>query len=267
MISLIIAVYKNIKALDLILKSLVPQTFQHFEVIIAEDGEDDAMRLLIEQAQNTYHFPIRHFNHEDKGFRKIVIGNIAIRHAQGEYVVFIDGDCILHPRFLEEYHKAMKPGGFYFGRRVMLGPNITQRFYEQSNLSIPSFIRLMISDAMQIREGLYLPFLTIKEKTNREIWGCNWGINKQHLLEVNGFDEEYTLPCFGEDLDIDWRLAKIGLKRYSLKNKAIQYHLYHTQIWDEEIEARGRILYEQKRHLGLARCLNGIEKSIIQDTM
>ena len=66
-------------------------------------------------------------------------------------------------------------------------------------------------------------------------------------MVYDGFDEDYYLPCFGEDLDIDWRLSALGLKRFSLKNKAIQYHLHHTQIWDADIEAQGRILYDTKR--------------------
>ena len=264
MISLIIAVYKNIKALELILQSINKQSFRNFEVLIAEDGQDEAMRLLIEQSHGRYNFSIKHYSHVDIGFRKIIIGNEAIRNAQGEYVIFIDGDCILHPRFLEEYHKAMKPGAFFFGRRVLLGPKITKTFYAQTLMKIPSFFTLLFSDSKQVREGLYLPLLQSKEKVNREIWGCNWGVSKQHLLEVNGFDEDYTLPCFGEDLDIDWRLVKLGLKRYSLKNKVIQYHLYHPLIWDENIESRGRKLYEQKRDDGFAQCLNGIEKLSIK---
>lgn len=259
MISLIIAVYKNIRALDLILQSVQKQTFREVEVIIAEDGEDLLMKSFINSASEHYDFPITHVTHPDLGFRKIVIGNQAIRSAQGEFLVFIDGDCFLHPRFLESYHKAMQPGNFYFGRRVLLGKHITQKIYHQKSLSIPSFMSLMMSDSTQIRESVYLPFLPMKEKHDREIWGCNWGVYKQHVLDINGFDEDYVLPCFGEDLDIDWRLSALGLKRYSLKNKAIQYHLHHTQIWDAEIEAQGRTLYDAKRCDGLVRCKNGID--------
>ena len=173
MISLIIAVYKNVKALDLILQSLAQQTYSNFEVIIAEDGEDHSMKACFEHSMHTYRFPIRHVKHEDRGFRKIIIGNEAVRFARGEYVVFIDGDCVLHPRFIEEYHKAMKPGGFYFGRRVLLGPKTTSNLYTKATLSIPSVLSLLFSDSTQVREALYLPFLSPKQKINREIWGCN----------------------------------------------------------------------------------------------
>ncbi|MGA1307967.1 MAG: glycosyl transferase, partial [Candidatus Kapaibacteriota bacterium] len=77
MISLIIAVYKNIPALDLILQSVQKQTFREVEVIIAEDGEDLLMKSFINSASEHYDFPITHVTHPDLGFRKIVIGNQA----------------------------------------------------------------------------------------------------------------------------------------------------------------------------------------------
>jgi glycosyltransferase involved in cell wall biosynthesis len=40
MISLIIAVYKHLEFLELILQSLDKQSFKNFEIIIAEDNND-----------------------------------------------------------------------------------------------------------------------------------------------------------------------------------------------------------------------------------
>ena len=37
-----------------------------------------------------------------------------------------------------------------------------------------------------------------------------------------------------EDDDIDWRLEGIGLKKHSVKNKAIVYHLHHKRGYDLE---------------------------------
>ena len=48
MISLIIAYYKNIPALELIFESLKLQTFHDFEVIIAEDDNADETILFLE---------------------------------------------------------------------------------------------------------------------------------------------------------------------------------------------------------------------------
>jgi glycosyltransferase involved in cell wall biosynthesis len=55
-ISLIIAYYKNLDALDLILKALQKQTFTDFEVIIAEDDNDVASFKYIQIAQQNMPF-------------------------------------------------------------------------------------------------------------------------------------------------------------------------------------------------------------------
>lgn len=45
--SLIIAVYKDVEALNLIVKALKTQTYKNFEVVIAEDGNSKEMREFI----------------------------------------------------------------------------------------------------------------------------------------------------------------------------------------------------------------------------
>ena len=39
LVSVIVAVYKDIEALELIMKSLNYQTYRNFELVVAEDGE------------------------------------------------------------------------------------------------------------------------------------------------------------------------------------------------------------------------------------
>ena len=46
-VSVIIAVYKDVEALELIIESLKNQTYKNFEVIIAEDGQDEKMQAFI----------------------------------------------------------------------------------------------------------------------------------------------------------------------------------------------------------------------------
>ncbi len=50
---------------------------------------------------------------------------------------------------------------------------------------------------------------------------------KEHLLEVNGFDEDYVRAGVGEDVDIEWRLKQNGIKLKSIRFGAIVYHLHH----------------------------------------
>jgi len=261
MVSLIISIYKNLAALDLILKSLHRQTNSDFEVIVAEDANEQETRDFIKEQCGVYSFTIKHVSQDDHGFRKTKINNEAIKIANGEKLVFIDGDCVLHPRFIETYHKNIAEGGYYYGRRVMLGPKLTQKLYQSRNLKHLNTMRLLFSDSSHTQEAFYIPFRRSKQNPSREIWGCNWGVLKKYLVGINGFDEDYTKPCFGEDLDVGWRLRKkYNLRLTSLKNRAIQYHLHHKMNWDAEIEAAGRVVFDQKKLAGHAECLNGINK-------
>ena len=53
-LSLIVAVYKNIPALDLILRGLEQQSFRDFEVLVAEDNDGADMAHFIKNAQKQY---------------------------------------------------------------------------------------------------------------------------------------------------------------------------------------------------------------------
>jgi glycosyltransferase involved in cell wall biosynthesis len=261
MVSLIISFYKNIPALDLILKSLGRQSCKDFEVIIAEDADNKETKVFLDEQRLKYFFHIEHVWHEDVAFRKTKINNDAVKVSKSEKLVFIDGDCVLHSKFIETYNTCIEEGKYFYGRRVMLGPKITDKLYASRNLKYFNLPRLLLSDSKEKQEALYIPFRRSRTNDSREIWGCNWGVLKKYLVGVNGFDEDYTKPCFGEDLDVGWRLkAQFGLKLTSLKNRAIQYHLHHPMNWNDLIEAQGRIIFDKKRMAGNAVCSNGIKK-------
>jgi glycosyltransferase involved in cell wall biosynthesis len=97
--SLIIAVYKNVAYLKSVLDSLKYQTVNDFEVIIAEDGDSKGMQEFI--ASYPFLHPFQHITQPDEGWRKNKILNQAIRASKSNWLIFIDGDCVLHPRFIE----------------------------------------------------------------------------------------------------------------------------------------------------------------------
>ena len=97
--SLIISVYKNVVYLKAVLDSLQYQTEKDFEIIIAEDGESEEMKAFI--AQYLLNFPYKHITQKDEGWRKNQCLNKAIGASEGNWLIFIDGDCVLHHRFIE----------------------------------------------------------------------------------------------------------------------------------------------------------------------
>jgi GT2 family glycosyltransferase len=60
--------------------------------------------------------------------------------------------------------------------------------------------------------------------------------SKEAILAINGFDETYTKPAVGEDIDLVWRFERAGYKLGSVRNLAIQYHLFHKEGWTDQEE-------------------------------
>src|SRR5690606_38407098 len=121
---LLISTYNWPEALELVLMSANNQTQPPDEILIADDGSSEETKDLIENFQKKLVVPIRHFWHEDKGFRKAIILNKAIAAATGDYIIQVDGDCIMHKDFVRD-HKALAQLNVYlFGSRV----NIQEKF-------------------------------------------------------------------------------------------------------------------------------------------
>lgn len=256
-ISLIIAYYRNPIALELILKSLKKQKYQNFEIIIAEDDTKSEFKFL-----ESFRLPqkIKHVFQEKKdGFRKNKILNRAIAASEGDFLVFIDGDCILHKNFISSYVSASSNDYILFGRRVMLGEQTTRELYRQKDLSLLSFRKLLFSDSKKLKYALYLPVITGIRR--RGIWGCNWGVHKKHMLAVNAYDEDYRTAGVGEDNDIEWRLQKLGLKLKSIRFSALQFHLHHAVNYSDHDVQIGFRQLKTKMQTGKIYCKNGLKKT------
>jgi cellulose synthase/poly-beta-1,6-N-acetylglucosamine synthase-like glycosyltransferase len=260
MISLIISLYKRVDFLDLILQGVERQSYRNFEVVIAED--DNAVETVdfIDRARKRYSYPIKHISHEDIGFRKTKILNAAVVAAGGEQIVIIDGDCIPHKHFLKEYAKAIRKNKICYGRRALLSEKLTTQLLQEKNINRLHFFNIVWTKGKSVGAAMYMPFLRMGNKQHRQIWGCNWGILREHIFSVNGFDEDYIRAGAGEDLDINWRLKGKGMFMSSMKNKAVVYHLYHASNYGDNDTAATHGLMVEKEKIRHLYCLNGIQK-------
>ncbi len=240
--SLIISVYKNTQALKIVLDSVGLQTVKDIEVIISEDGDSSEMNQFV--ANYKFTFPYKHLTQQDEGWRKNKILNKAILESNSDWLIFIDGDCVLHPRFIEMHLRYAAENRILAGKRIKLNQ-------EDSNylLSNPDRIakiqkkilrRLILSKGTAFtEEGLFISpegifgFIPKLRKLNH-LKGCNMSFSKKAILAINGFDENYILPAVGEDADLSWRFEMAGYKHFSMRNLAVQYHLHHKENWQDQ---------------------------------
>ena len=124
-ISVIVATYNWPAALELCLQSLKNQSFRDFEILIADDGSKEETRELIQKCIEEFPVKISHLWHEDMGCRKTIIGNQAIQASTGKYLVFLDGDCIVQPDFLERHLSLAQKGYLVTGSRILLNQKFT----------------------------------------------------------------------------------------------------------------------------------------------
>ena len=242
-VSLIISFYNKIDLLKLVLVALERQTFTNFEVIIADDGSRPEIVEEIKQLQPNYFFPIKHVWQEDNGWQKNKILNKSIVASESEYLVFIDGDCIPHRRFIEEHFDSRKEKQVVSSRRVRLTESISEKLtiekvrngYLEKVLILPLFIETFLLNKhthfkhlIRVRNK-WLRRLFVRDKIYG-FWGSNFSAWKTDLMNVNGFDERFVYPGIGEDVDLDNRLRNNGVLPISKKHLVTQYHMYHIHF-------------------------------------
>lgn len=226
-VSLIISTYNWPEALKLGLMTVLHQTKYPHEVIIADDGSTIETSNMIRELQQDYPIPIRHIWHEDNGFRKTTIMNKAVRAAEGDYIIQIDGDILLHPYFIEDHLSIAEPGYFIRGGRTLINSFKTRFFLNRSALH-PQKSNLMRSNNKF--NAFRIPFLSqIYSKVSNDVMhvkGCNMAYWKEDFIAVNGYNND--INGWGhEDIELAIRLHNSGIKMKKIKFKAIAYHLYH----------------------------------------
>lgn len=256
-LTLVISVYKDAEALAAVLRTVSLQTFRDFEVIISQDGDSDCFDKLLDEYRGQ--LKIKHLQQADEGFLKNRMLNRTIREAASDKMVFIDGDCILHPHFLKQYERSIKPGFICMGRRVDLDP-VTTRTIKTGKATLPGFFTMIRNKTTRVEESVYLPWLPQRFHSTPKLIGCNMGWHRSDLIKLNGFDEDYQYPGYGEDTDMAWRAQLAGIGVYSVRYKAIQYHLDHARPNRENEVSKSQLLFEEKKKRNDFRCLNGLEK-------
>ena len=104
-ISVIIPVYNVEKYLRMCLESVLAQTFTDWQAICVNDGSpDNSDKILAEYAARDNRFVV--VNKENGGLSDA--RNVGMKHATGEYIMFLDSDDFIHPQTMEIAYKMVK---------------------------------------------------------------------------------------------------------------------------------------------------------------
>lgn len=231
--SLIVSTFNWKEALALCLRSLAGQRRLPHEVIVADDGSREDTAALVSEMARDFPVPLTHVWQEDAGFRAARVRNLGIAASSGDYVIFTDGDMVLHPRFVADHLALVRPGIFLQGGRLNTTAAESARLLAGGK---PRFSPFMPGH-FKAKHALRLPWLARRKARTAEggqVMSCNMGVWRSDLDRVNGFDDDYE-GWGREDDDLAWRLKHAGVVRRPIRFAGLAIHLWHDMRWPDGI--------------------------------
>lgn len=243
-ITLIVSTYNQPDFLRLVLDGIADQSDKDFELIVADDGSTDETPSCIETFSKQNPIQTQHIWHEDEGFRKSAILNKAINASNNKYIVFLDGDCIPPRNFIKHHQSLARKKRIIGCSRILLDQTITRHLLDNDlkphQWPLISFLKLRISGHI----NRFLPLVPIhlgllRNSTPRawkKIRGCNFGIYKDDLIAIGGFDESFTGWGY-EDSELVARAINNGCFVRRGDYRATVLHLWHPEVSRDKAES------------------------------
>lgn len=190
--SIIVPVYNRPEEVDELLQSLTAQSYRDaVEVIIVEDGSsipcEDVVRRYAGKLQ------LRYYTKKNSG--PGMTRNYGAEHSQGQYLIFLDSDCVLPPDFLLAVDAELKRQEC----DAWGGPDRAHESFtpiqKAINYSMTSFLT-----TGGIRGG--------KRQMDKRFYprSFNLGISSSLYRQLGGFSS----MRFGEDIDLSLRIYASG---------------------------------------------------------
>jgi len=238
--SIIVPTFNRADEIEDLLRSLYRQSFPHarFEVLIVDDGSTDETEALVSGLSAEYDFPIRFFRREHEGPGPA--RNYGMSHAEGEYFLFIDSDCIADSEWLSALSRgidAERPEAFGGPDAVL--PDFTP-LQKAIDYSMTSFLTTGgMRGHSKKKLAKYYPR------------SFNMGIHRTVYETLGGMG---TLR-HGQDLEFSRRIVAHGYKVIPIP-EAVVYHKRRTSL---------RKFFRQMFNWGVARInLTMLDQAILE---
>ena len=236
MISVILATHEAPEGLDLALRAFSEQRSEvELEVVIADDGSGPAVRAVVDSWRGC--LDLRHVWQPRAGFRKARAVDLAALAARGDYLVFLDADCLPRPGFVRAVNRGALPGWFLGTKRINLSRGFSHRIVEEGlsawRWSPPTWL---VRGPREIGRPGYLISVRDRGRPWRHgseefspPWSayCMIGVHRSDFERVNGYDTRCRRSDDGEDQDLAIRLRRSGLRCGWAGTQTTVLHLWH----------------------------------------
>ena len=189
----------------------------------------------------------------NEGFRKARALNLAALAATGDYLLFLDADCIPRRGFMRAIHHARCPGWFLSTKRLFLGAHFTRKVLEDG---VPVWRWSAAHWLLRAPRDVGRPGYVVPARDRRRPWRpsqpefvppasayCLFDLRRGDFERVNGYDGRCGRSNDGEDQDLAIRLRRVGLRCGWPGPAATVFHLWHPLRRDRTVD-RPRIFRE-----------------------
>lgn len=211
-VSVVLPYYENSRTLLPCLRALCDQTFPPDEIIVVDDGSQDAASAIINT--KPWPLPVRLYTTAHRGQSGAT--NVGIRAAQGDLVLLTCADIIADQHLVSVHHEAHSLstvplaviGYLPYASTVKMTP--IMRFLEEPDVQF-AFAKIADPDNVS-HVYCYAPNLSVR---------------KDLLIRVGMFDEKFVYGY--QDTDLGKRLAAAGA-RFVYRRDAIGHHDHPTHL-------------------------------------
>lgn len=251
-ISVVITTYNRPDALGAVVEACFLQDDKNFEIIIADDGSTANTRDCVERLAARSPVPLKHVWQPDEGFRAAMARNRGTLAATGDYIIFLDGDCVPQRDFIRRHRSLAQPGFLVSGSRILLSQRLTERVLREhvdvAAMPVGERLRHRLAGDMNkvVQTMMRWPDLgRVRRKFSwRRIKSCNLAVWKSDLVTVNGFDESFT-GWGHEDSDLVVRLFHAGVLRKDGALATEVLHLWHREAQRDQESSNRKIVLER----------------------
>jgi len=234
-LSIVVSTYEWPEALAAVLRGFADQTDDAFQIVVADDGSGLETAEVVERWRRVLGPRLVHAWQEDDGFRAARVRNLGALDAHGDYLVFVDGDCIPRRSFVASIRRAAVPGWFLAGKRLDLSPSLSREV-----LSGDASIGRWTLASFAVRRRQVHRFADMTPRDRRRPWrprlpdfaprrngyGFLMAMHRADFEAANGFDMRYT-GWGDEDVDLAVRLRRHGLRSGWAGPRSALLHLAH----------------------------------------
>lgn len=257
-LALIVNTWNQPEYLARVLAAISRQSSAPEEVLLADDGSAAPTADIFRQWTATCRVPAHHVWQEHQAFRRARILNQAIAKATAEYVVFLDGDTLPHPQFIQDHRQLAQAGAFVQGHRALVGQKAAA-WFGRNAFAIDRRKALLQGQLSGIKHAFRWPRPWRRPRRDLHgVRGCNLGLWREHLVQVNGYNEDFV-GWGREDSELAVRLINSGVCRLDVRGWALCFHLWHPPVSRNELEANDELLARAQASAA-TRCERGLNQ-------